>query len=143
MTKLNLFLCLLLFSSFLIFTGCTSNGAEMGLVGTWELQTVDYNLFISNVEGQLIINWDDTFSGEVSYNAWFGSTVTGEFRGTVKACAIDKLIQFFINDFSGADTVFVKETDKKVNCTYTLIFNTLTIKTEKNDSTVTLTFMRQ
>ncbi len=121
-----------LFISLIISFNCTEKGVECGLGGTWELVDYEYEYedYLDEIEGTLIIYSNDTYDLDMKYSV----DNNGEKReykesdtGTLKACNINKLIQFFSK----------KDNDNDMDFRYNLNWNTLILENDKYDLKIT------
>jgi hypothetical protein len=122
----SILLIILLFISF----NCTENGVECNLVGGWEL--IDYETNNDNhyddVEGTLIIYSNDTYDYDVKIKFKNGEKSKRYDTGTLKACSVNKYIQFFSDKDSKYDG----------NAKYKLDANILVLEDDQHDKTATL-----
>jgi len=107
----------------LLLTTCTQMGVESGLIGSWELDSIEYdsvkNLDEDETRGYLYIHSNSTYDMELTYKFKDNSpNVKSIDYGTLKACSVNRWIQFFS-----------EKNDHDWNASYKIEENTLTITT--------------
>lgn len=124
--KKNIFIVLAIIFFLFFFTTCTENGVECSLTGKWMITDFDHDDMpadVDDVGGTLEITYNDTYDMDMEYKI-SGTKVEFDDYGTLKACSINKFIQFFSDDDDGSTLDGGRDS---LNCRYTLNSSSLTI----------------